>query len=1129
MTEAPDRFGSEDDSSTAASGRPVRRRLGGDHSGALATTDVQCSAPQNDAPRPRRATEPMNGIIVSLLVVVAAAPSVAEQPPDGSAVQPTDVSTIGPTDARRFRSPRDTNSLISQMAELGGFTETLSEARPVSITTDVTSSTADQSAKPSLFDTMPNRGASMFPVTISPVTLDDQYGPPSVPFAVADATYGTSSSSDQLVTLIQRYLSERTRSGAATSSAASGGTSATRAASSPAPSTLYQQPVSQSPVQAAPPVTTAQPITLSSSYGLPPRDPLPIYAAPLQVQTVTVTSVASPVTSYVVQPPAAAPVTVPAPAAAPAPSYTRPQAAPVVTYTYTVQPPAAAAPVQTYVSAPVQTTAVQQQQAVPQPSLVLPAPVGAYLLQSPAAATPVSQSYSTPLRNPLVTPQLTYITPYGIDSGRRQRDRERDQEDDSGVVISLGDASIQLGGRSGTSIRLNGGLSSERPRDSTGSGSSITIIAGGAAARDPPAPIGPLAPSRGYSTPRDPPRDPPSSYSAPLRDPPASYSAPLRDPPSSYSPPRDPPSSYTAPQRDPPASYSAPLRDPPSSYSPPRDPPSSYAPPRDPPSSYSSPRDPPTSYGGGRNSDQPGWNPISSDPPSASPASDDDVADDDDTYTSYEGQTRTFPSSDAPVGRTGIRDAVRDPPGPAPPPRTYGAPPRDPPSSMYGAPPARDPPSSTYGAPPARDPPSSSYGAPPARDPPSPPPRTYGAPPRDPPSPMYGAPPAQDPPAPAPMYGAPPADAPRDPPSSSYGAPARDPPAAAPPVPATPVQLVQAVPVAVFSPRPRPRPRKKPHHHHKGPPRGRLVKDTIIREVSRPVRPRAPPFPGRRPAATPQLFLATVPQNTQTFTLSSPVRNPPASPPSSYGAPRSPAADPPSPSYGAPQRSPGARSAPPVGVVRDTLVREVLYDQFKDDYAKLFYKGALLIGALALLPAAATVPLAAGRRRRSLFDAEVAAGAELPAELRRQLGAALPELAQLDTSECLQRELCRALRQVEASPYRDSFLLYYAVLSPDVGENPWMQQALTAARKRTCSDFYCQSAPSTPAANHTIADNPSPDHATYTNATAGRPSITNVSSAFNVTINSGYKSEANGTTVNMETGPFNDGRTDNWP
>ncbi|KAF0309164.1 hypothetical protein FJT64_019694 [Amphibalanus amphitrite] len=151
------------------------------------------------------------------------------------------------------------------------------------------------------------------------------------------------------------------------------------------------------------------------------------------------------------------------------------------------------------------------------------------------------------------------------------------------------------------------------------------------------------------------------------------------------------------------------------------------------------------------------------------------------------------------------------------------------------------------------------------------------------------------------------------------------------------------------------RPRKK-LHHHKGPPRGRLVKDTIIRE-----------------------------------------------------------------------RSPGARSAPPVGVVRDTLVREVLYDQFKDDYAKLFYKGALLIGALALLPAAATVPLAAGRRRRSLFDAEVAAGAELPAELRRQLGAALPELAQLDTSECLQRELCRALRQVEASPYRDSFLLYYAV------------------------------------------------------------------------------------------------------
>ena len=206
------------------------------------------------------------------------------------------------------------------------------------------------------------------------------------------------------------------------------------------------------------------------------------------------------------------------------------------------------------------------------------------------------------------------------------------------------------------------------------------------------------------------------------------------------------------------------------------------------------------------------------------------------------------------------------------------------------------------------------------------------------------------------------------------------------------------------------------------------MKDTIIREVSRPARPRAPPFPGRRPAEAPQLFLATVPQNTQTLTLAAPVQSPPASPASTYGAPRSPAASPPS-AYRAPQRSPAARGAPPVGVVRDTLVREVLYDQFKEDYAKLFYKGALLIGALALLPAAATVPLAAGRRRRrrSLFDAELAAGAELPAELRQRLGAALPELGQLDTSECLQRELCRALRQVEQSPYRNSFLLYYAV------------------------------------------------------------------------------------------------------
>ena len=903
---------------------------------------------------------------------------------------------------------RDT-SLISQMAQPGAFTETLSDARPVSITTDVTSTSAvtsavPQSAEPSLFDTMPDRGASIFPATISPLTLDDQYGPPTVPFAVADATYGTSgSSNDELATLIRRYLRDRAQSASvASTSAAAPARSNTAATASPAPPALYRRP----PVQAAPPGSVIQPPGVSTGYGFPQaaQDPPQSYsfpqANPVPVQTVTVTQVAqaapvtsfvtqaAPVTSYVVQPPAAAPASV-APLAAPVQNYARPQTAPVVTYT--VQPPAAAAPVHTYASPPSQSPVIvqqplqqpqqqQQQQAVrvvQQPSFVVPAPVGSYLLQSPAAAPGGSHSYSSPVQSPLLTPRLAFVAPFGPDTAGRQRDRQRD--DDSGLVISLGDASIQLGGGSGTSIRLGGGRRSDRARDSGGSGSgnSITIIAGGSTGRDAPAPVGPPAPNRSYSTPRDPPR----TYSAPKdppREPPSSYSAPMdppRNPPSSYSPPRDPP------------------RNPPSSYSPPRDPP------RNPPSSYSAPMDPPSSYGSGRNADQTLWRPVSSTrplpPPSTAsiPASDDakdDAADDADTYTSYEGQTRSFPPADSSVGRTGMRDTAQDAPAPAPPPRTYGAPPRDPPRTMYGAPPARDPPS------------------------PSPPPRTYGAPPMDPPSSMYGAPPAQDPPAPPSMYGSPPADPPRDPPPSSYGAPARDPVPAAPTVQATPVQLVQAVPVAVFNPRPPPRPRKKHKHHflHHKRPRGRLVKDTIIREVSRPVRTRAPPLRGPRPFAAPQLFLATVPQNTQSLTLASPARNPPANPPSSYNSP---------------QRNPSARAAPPVGVVRDTLVRQVLYDQFQDDYAKLFYKGAILIGALALLPAAAAVPLAAGRRKRSLFDAEPAAGAELPVELRQRLGAALPELAQLDTSECLQRELCRALRQVEQSPFRDSFLLYYAV------------------------------------------------------------------------------------------------------
>lgn len=38
-------------------------------------------------------------------------------------------------------------------------------------------------------------------------------------------------------------------------------------------------------------------------------------------------------------------------------------------------------------------------------------------------------------------------------------------------------------------------------------------------------------------------------------------------------------------------------------------------------------------------------------------------------------------------------------------------------------------------------------------------------------------------------------------------------------------------------------------------------------------------------------------------------------------------------------------------------------------------------------------------------------------------------------------------------------LYFYDSLSPEADSNPWLQQSLTAARKKKCSEFYCAKSP----------------------------------------------------------------------
>ncbi|XP_037073483.1 flocculation protein FLO11-like [Pollicipes pollicipes] len=478
---------------------------------------------------------------------------------DAAADSQRDDSTSAAPGGAQSRAARDTHSsLISQMAEPGVFSESLSSPRLVDVTSVPTPAPA-RSAKPSLFDAMPDRGASAdFPVTFSPLQLDEQYGPPSVPFGAADAAYGQSSDA-ALAGLIRRYLGASAGRAASAAPADQRGSPAAPASAFKSPGAAAgPRPLPETyglPQQATPAAFSVQPpspapspvqsyvapLTTFTTYTVqaPGAAPIPAQsynipqAAPVPVQSYSLPQAApAPVQSYSLPQAAPAPVqsySLPQAAPAPVQSYSSPQAAPILYSAQqpgTVLTPAGAAPVQSYgsparqspvlaVAAPTLQQPAATYSVVQQPSLSVPSPAPSFVVQNPVAAVP--HSYSTPARNPLLTPQLAYVTPVGGGALGVQRDSSRGSDSSKGLVISLGGASIQLGGDSGTSIRLDAGGRSSRDEGASGAGSSITIIAGGAAAQAAPsAPVPPprtgfAARSNRNDAPRDPPA-PPSSY-----------------------------------------------------------------------------------------------------------------------------------------------------------------------------------------------------------------------------------------------------------------------------------------------------------------------------------------------------------------------------------------------------------------------------------------------------------------------------------------------------------------------------------------------------------------------------------------------------------------------------------------
>ncbi|XP_064108537.1 atrophin-1-like [Macrobrachium nipponense] len=426
--------------------------------------------------------------------------------------------------------------------------------------------------------------------------------------------------------------------------------------------------------------------------------------------------------------------------------------------------------------------------------------------------------------------------------------------------------------------------------------------------------------------------------------------------------------------------------------------------------------------------------------------------------------------------------------GYGPPPTT--TPPSDPPTPMYG-----------YGPPPTTPP----------RFPPSPPPLTYGpppTPPRLPPAPppvSYGPPPTTLPPLnpPTPMYG--------------YGPP-----------PATPPRLPPAPPPPTYGPPPTtPPPRLPP-----SPPPA-----TYGAPVANPPMDPGPPSPPpQAPGAN--IFL---------FPVQQPSKPAPKNPFSLFGKYKQTKPKPPQQravvAYGpfpignAPQipRDTPRDQRDAIQLQRDDLERQFLQneqnlrrqrqqlqdlnrlrlqiqmqelqrDQLKGnlfkalkkdkssgDLKKMFYKGAMLLGAMSLLP------IAVGRRRReaSLYSSKsnytmeeltghpnMSQVQSVPLVLRgiaeelKLEGAAeltsilddteslLPSSKAIEIPSCLSLSFCRLMLSLEGTSHHREFLEQYDTMFNEVSPGPLVTQALKEAHEREthrpspqqlgfCDAYFC--------------------------------------------------------------------------
>ncbi|KAK7069924.1 hypothetical protein SK128_007133 [Halocaridina rubra] len=404
------------------------------------------------------------------------------------------------------------------------------------------------------------------------------------------------------------------------------------------------------------------------------------------------------------------------------------------------------------------------------------------------------------------------------------------------------------------------------------------------------------------------------------------------------------------------------------------------------------------------------------------------------------------------------------------------------PSREFGFPPARNPPAPRYGY----DPPTTA----PPRLPPSPPPLTYGPPPRLPPSPppmTYGPPPTTPPrlpPSPPPMtYGPPPTTPPRLPPSPppmTYGPPPTTPPRLPPvtygPPPTTPPRLPPATYGASLPNPPAPPPADPlPSHSYSAPPADPL--------------PPAPP--------NPNIYIVPVPHPTKppksifSFFKKKPEKAPQPPPVIAIGpipirTPAQPLLD--------QQRSPVQSQRDQLQLqylqneqrlrqqqeqlqdinrlrlqiqvqelqreqMKENLWKVIKKDKYDGDLKKMFYKGAMLLGAMSLLP------LAAGRRRRDVsyeplalnhtvhhividqpgeygvvpgvsqqshaFDLQeflksvnLEGLGELPESLH-SLESVLPKPEILEYPSCLSISFCKLMQNLEGTEYYHEFLEQY--------------------------------------------------------------------------------------------------------